>query len=185
MQMRVHSFVPFTLANGPGRRCCLWLQGCTLACDGCFNPESHSKDEGKLYQVAEVFEWIKACKDIEGITVSGGEPLQQPEPLITLLERIKKETNLSVVLFSGFSTEELNRSGLLARLNPLVDVLVAGRYAKEQNLQHGLIGSSNKDIHFLSDRYTKEDLDSVPVGEVIISQDGELVLSGIDPLSMR
>lgn len=185
MQLAVHSFVPATRANGPGKRCCLWLQGCTLVCPGCFNPETHDRSFGRMHCVDEVLRWIKESDSIEGLTVSGGEPLQQPEAVIALLTRLRQETDLSVILFSGFRTEELERSGLLSKLRAVVDVLIAGRYEPEQALRHGLIGSSNKDVHFFSDRYSAEDLDSVPVTEVIISADGEVVVSGIDPLAMR
>ena len=184
-RLRIHSFEPLTQANGPGKRCCLWLQGCSLGCDGCFNPETHSVLTGNWHGVEEVFDWIVQSPAVEGLTVSGGEPLQQPQALLELLELVRSKTDLSVLLFTGFARTELEHSGMFSRLEPLVDVLIAGRYVSDLALRSGLIGSSNKSVHFFSTRYGEEDLADVPVSEVIISSEGVVSVSGIDPLSLR
>jgi anaerobic ribonucleoside-triphosphate reductase activating protein len=64
-----------------------------------------------------------------------------------------------------------------------VDVLLAGRYDASQRVADGLIGSANKTVHFLTGRYNMADLESVPQAEVILNADGEIILSGIDPLN--
>ena len=74
--LRLHGFEPCSAANGPGRRAVLWVQGCTLACPGCFNPRTHDRS-GDQVGVDELFSRIDQLGDrIEGVTVSGGEPLQ-------------------------------------------------------------------------------------------------------------
>jgi len=63
-----------------------------------------------------------------------------------------------------------------------VDILLAGRYDASRRLARDLRGSSNKTAHFLTERYTLADLQAVPEAEVIITPDGTVVMSGIEPL---
>jgi anaerobic ribonucleoside-triphosphate reductase activating protein len=138
-----------------------------------------------VHSVQEVCSWITDCPDVEGVTVSGGEPLQQAAELLNLLRKLRAKTQLSVLLFSGFSIEEIDRMGLMPELSSLLDVLICGRYEEDLSLKSGLIGSSNKSVCFFSDRYRAENLDVVPPGEVIISPDGDVLATGIDPVSLR
>lgn len=183
-RLGIHSFLPASKVNGPGDRCVVWVQGCSLACAGCFNPETHSFTAGQETSVDELFRRVKAIENIEGITVSGGEPLQQSEAVVRLLERIRKETALTSLVFTGFRFDEASKLPIFERLRSCVDVLICGRFQEDKRLAEGLIGSSNKTVHFFSDRYSMEDLDDVPDCEVFISADGEVVFSGIDPLRL-
>lgn len=182
-QLRIHHFLPTSRANGPGLRSVLWLQGCRLGCPGCFNPETHSFQGGELAGVSELLEQIAAGVDqVEGLTISGGEPLHQASALRFLLAGVKEKTRLSVILFSGFSWDEIQAQPKAIRLLPYLDVLIAGRYVAAQRQASGLIGSANKSVHFLTPRYTAGDLKDIPQGEVLIGPAGDVVLSGIDPL---
>lgn len=181
--LRIHQFVPSSRANGPGLRAVLWVQGCTLGCPGCFNPETHAAQNGSVVTVDTLFQQIAALQgEIEGLTVSGGEPLQQRKPLQALLERVRRETGLSVLVFTGFSWEELPKFPRIEDFLSCVDVLLAGRYLNTQRVASGLLGSANKTVHFLTPRYTSADLEAVPEAEVIIGEDGQVTFSGINPL---
>jgi len=181
--LRVHAFVPYSRANGPGLRAVLWVQGCSLGCPGCYNPQTHSWTAGQLVPVRELAGRIAALSGtIEGITVSGGEPLQQRPALLELLRCVRKETTLSSIVFTGFAWEEVQRMPEAAALCSRVDVLIAGRYDAAQRLASSLRGSANKTMHFLTNRYGPADLNDVPCAEVILTPRGELLLSGIDPL---
>jgi anaerobic ribonucleoside-triphosphate reductase activating protein len=184
-KLQVHSFLPLTFANGPGARCCLWLQGCSLNCSGCFNPETHETTKENGYEIEEVFTWISHAQGIQGLTISGGEPLQQPDGLIMLLEQIRAKTDLSVIVFTGFSHEELASMPCFSQLKTLVDVLIVGRYVEDAHVGVTFGGCANKSIHLFSDRYSREDLNLVPVSEVIISQNGDLAFTGVDPVRLR
>ena len=163
----------------------LWVQGCTLGCAGCFNPQTHTIQGGEWLGVDELFAKILALGDsIEGVTISGGEPLQQADALQPLLQRIRGETRLSTLLFTGFTWEEIGRLPQASALLECIDVVLAGRYDAAQRLAHGLLGSANKTVHLLSSRYTMEDLANTPEAEAIITQQGEILLSGINPLSL-
>jgi anaerobic ribonucleoside-triphosphate reductase activating protein len=181
--LRIHRFVPASRANGPGLRAVIWVQGCALGCPGCFNPGSHDLNAGEVVSIAELAANIQASKEpIQGLTISGGEPVHQHRALARLLSEVRARKDLSVLLFSGFSLAEIERQhahDLLAN----IDVLIAGRYQAEDRVATGLIGSANKVVHFLTPRYTPADLASVPEAEVIVTPDGEIILSGIDPLT--
>ena len=200
MRLRLHHFLPHSHANGPGVRAVVWVQGCSLACPGCFNPDTHSPRGGRLVEVGELVEQIAGLGEtIEGITVSGGEPLQQRPAVTELLRRVKSETALSVILFTGFSWAEVLRlvppladtpthrylgSRSIPELLDYVDVLIAGRYDQSRHLARGLRGSSNKTVHFLTDRYTLDDLESVPAAEVVVTTTGDVLCSGIEPVNL-
>lgn len=181
--LRLHHFEPLSRSNGPGLRSVLWLQGCTLGCPGCFNPQTHDRNAGQSLSVASIYERIIALgKQIEGITLSGGEPLQQADALLALLQTVKRQTSLSVVLFTGYTWEETFHLPQSRELFDCVDVLLAGRYQSALRIASGLRGSSNKTVHFLSPRYSQIDLDQVPPAEIMIDANGEMRFSGIEPL---
>lgn len=180
--LNLHALLPHSRANGPGVRLVLWLQGCTLGCPGCFNPATHAPEPQWQVPVEDLVGRIVAeAQAIDGITLSGGEPLQQPEALLALLAAIRTRTTLSVLLFSGYTLLEIRQMPLGPAILAHVDVLIAGRYVQTRRLAHGLRGSANKTVHLLTDRYTLEDIEHVPLAEVSIDTAGNILLSGIDP----
>src|SRR5512142_2285205 len=93
VSIRVHSFLESSRSNGPGNRAVLWVQGCSLGCPGCFNPETHPTDPAELIPVDELVKRIqKLSPDLEGLTISGGEPLQQRRAVQALLEQVRSTT---------------------------------------------------------------------------------------------
>lgn len=181
--LRIHHLLPLSRANGPGARAVIWVQGCSLKCPGCFNPETHPFESGELVRVPELLNRLLDLEEtIEGITVSGGEPLEQRLALLALLERVRRETSLSVLLFTGYTWEEVQRMPDGPALLGCIDVLIAGRYDGSQHLACDLRGSANQTVHLLTRRYTLDDLQSVPSGEIVITPEGGVVLTGIDPI---
>jgi anaerobic ribonucleoside-triphosphate reductase activating protein len=183
MVLRVHYLLEASRGNGPGLRAVLWLQGCTLGCPECFNPQTHARAGGELVPVGELADRLETLPaSVEGLTVSGGEPLQQAAPLSRLLARVRGRTTLSVVLLSGFAWGEIEAMKGSDQLLAHVDVLIAGRYDHTRRLARGLVGSSNKTVHFLTDRYGPQDFGQLSEAEVIVESDGSLMLTGIDPV---
>jgi anaerobic ribonucleoside-triphosphate reductase activating protein len=184
--LRIHDWIPISQANGPGKRTVFWVQGCSLGCPGCFNPETHLPQAGQIIAVDHLFQEIQSLEGrVEGLTISGGEPLQQRYPLEALLKRIRMETKLSVLVFTGFSWQEIQRMPKIDSILNCVDVLLAGRFDASQRVAAGLLGSANKTIHFLTNRYSLPDLEAIPEAEIIVKEDGEILFSGIDPLLWR
>ncbi len=180
---RIHAFEPRSRANGPGARFVVWFQGCTLGCPGCFNPATHAADPIRTMPIAELAAAM-AASGAAGLSLSGGEPLQQPEAAVALLD-LARALGMSTLAFSGYAIDEIRaRPGggdVLARL----DVLIDGRYVAGERLATGLRGSANQRIHLLTDRHTLAEVEATPVAEIRIGPGGEMVLTGVDPLKLK
>jgi anaerobic ribonucleoside-triphosphate reductase activating protein len=187
--VRIHAFEPRSRANGPGARFVVWFQGCTLGCPGCFNPTTHDPGGGRAMPVDELIDELigelgRARPGIEGVSLSGGEPLQQPEAARALLDAARG-LGLSTLAFSGYTVDEIRGlpggPDVLARL----DVLIDGRYVAPDRLATGLRGSANQRIQLLTGRYTLADVEATPVAEIRIGPTGDVVLTGVDPLRLK
>jgi anaerobic ribonucleoside-triphosphate reductase activating protein len=184
MHVRLHAFEPASRANGPGLRAVLWFQGCTLGCAGCFNPETHPPNDGFEADTESLARDILSLRAIEGVSISGGEPFQQPEALLDLLSRLRRSA-LGILVFSGYTLEQIRAQALGPEILNRLDVLIAGRYVAALHLGRGLLGSANQKLHLLTSRYQPEDFLCTPSGEVILHRDGAITMSGIAPLRMR
>ena len=192
-RLRVGARVPVTRAEGPGARYALWLQGCSIRCPGCCNPHLFEPSGGERVAAAVLVAEMRGVRDeIEGLTVLGGEPFDQAEPLLPVL-RGARDLGLSVAVFSGFTLEELRARSEPAVRDVLatIDVLVDGRYdASRPEVARMWVGSTNQRFHYFTDRYTSaierpgpgEPLRSV---EIRLGPDGRLSANGWPALSRR
>ena len=80
---------------GPGKRLLIFCQGCTLRCPGCINQHLWEFGTGQDITPEEV---LKLCNEVEGVTLHGGEPLDQSKPLLDIV-KILKSNNKTVILF--------------------------------------------------------------------------------------
>lgn len=144
-----------TRVEGPGLRACIWVQGCKLHCPGCAVPWTWSLEEGTKYEVQDLAEQILGVPNIEGITFSGGEPFLQAKELFTLGKLLKSKSDLSILTYTGYSLEYIVTSNISEwnELLSITDILIDGPYTEDLKTEKPLIGSSNQEIHFLSDRY--------------------------------
>jgi anaerobic ribonucleoside-triphosphate reductase activating protein len=180
--LNLHAMHWNSRANGPGNRAVFWFQGCSLRCLGCFNPETHAHAPRLLVPVSELLGRIEQCQaTLEGITVSGGEPLEQPTGLLHLLCGIRERTRLSVVLFSGLTRDRIKGLPVGPEILAAADILIAGPFVRELRMANGLRGSSNQEIRLLSNRYDLDQITGTPVGEVHIDPRGIVSVTGIDP----
>jgi anaerobic ribonucleoside-triphosphate reductase activating protein len=160
--LQVAQIVPCTEAEGPGRRFALWFQGCPLRCSGCCNPEMLPFEGGRRLSLGEVLAQVrKAAAEcaIEGITLLGGEPLAHAAGA-TALAREVRLLGLTVMVFSGYTLDEARAlpDPAVGDLLAHTDILVDGPYVRElPETGRRWIGSANQRIHFLSDRYRKDD----------------------------
>jgi len=184
-RVRLHAFVPTSLANGPGKRAVVWVQGCSLGCPGCFNPETHSLEGGEWIGVKELFGRLaRLAGCIEGVTVTGGEPLEQCEAITALLCRVRRQTSLTVIVFTGYTWDEVQCMPNARQLLPLVDLLLTGRYRPGMGREARFCGWRGKRLHLLTDRYGATDLKLVPSTEILITSEGNVIVSGIDPADL-
>lgn len=97
---RIHSFQSMGAVDGPGLRYVVFMQGCPLRCSYCHNPDTWEFGAGEEYQPEEVAEKISRYKPYlknGGVTVTGGEPLMQPE-FVAELFRILQEEGIHTAL---------------------------------------------------------------------------------------
>ena len=156
--------------NGPGLRFVLWTQGCSKGCKNCFNPETWSFEKYKSLTPLEIFELIKNS-NVSGVTITGGDPLEQPEELLELLILLES-LNLSngIILFTGYTIDEINKDFLLRKSLNYIDVLIDGRFEKDQRISSSLRGSENQNIIYFSSKIKEEELN--------IDQEVEVFLEG-------
>ena len=179
MNIRIHKILTGSYANGPGKRNAVWFQGCTLHCPGCFNPLTHDPAKGKITTVGQLFSDLTIIP-CDGITISGGEPFQQPEALQELLQLLRDRSGLPVLVFSGYSYRQLCDVPHFSRCLQLIDALICGPYRKDlQPAYERFCSSDNQELVLLSDRYDKTEFNNLPLGEFIIDQEGNAVFSGI------
>jgi len=172
-------------ANGPGARAGIWFQGCSLNCAGCFNPATHSHVPRHLVPVESLLDWIEENQtEIEGVTITGGEPLQQSRALLQLLLGVRTSTPCSVVLFSGYTLSEISEIPAGPDVLDNIDVLIAGRFIQASRVHGGLRGSANQKIHLFTGRYGVDQVKASPSGEIVIAADGSVTLSGVSPLDL-
>jgi anaerobic ribonucleoside-triphosphate reductase activating protein len=184
VNIRVHAIEPRSRANGPGARFVVWLQGCTLGCAGCFNPATHDTSSGRDTTVDEIATHLANTPGIEGLSLSGGEPLQQAEASAALLDAARA-LGLSTLAFSGYTLDEIRALPHGPTVLDRLDVLIDGRYVAGERLATGLRGSANQRIQLLTPRYKLADVEATPVAEIRIGRDGEIVLTGVNPLKLK
>lgn len=137
---------------GPYNRFVIWVHGCCFDCEGCLaeNTKNGTYEEVETDALAKRI----AKSSCEGITISGGEPFLQSNALLNLIIKIKEQRDIGVIVYSGFTLDELEQDDEMSLLLPNIDILIDGRYIKELDDNRPYVGSSNQIIHYLSSRYT-------------------------------
>ncbi len=142
---------------GPGRRIGLWVQGCTIGCRGCVSQDTWPSDASKAIPVRELLAWCKrsAAGGLDGVTISGGEPFEQPAglaALLTGLHRWRDEALLDfdILCYSGYPLKTLERKH--AKLLALLDAIVPEPFVESVPVTHLWRGSRNQPLVPLSER---------------------------------
>lgn len=151
-------YVANTDLLGPYQRGVLWVQKCCFSCPGCV-AKSMQGEGGFWIDSEQMAEFFLNQPEIEGITISGGEPFLQPEALTEMIHFIRRKKDLGVIVYSGLYMKELEK---LAERNVHVhdflkeiDLLIDGRYEIEKDENRKAVGSSNQQIHLLTERYAE------------------------------
>lgn len=163
--LRVATVVDDTEAEGPGHRFALWVQGCSIRCPGCCNPEMFVIDGGSAMSIEDVVMRLASVTGIEGISVLGGEPFEQAEGVAEVVRHAKLR-GLTVMIYSGYSLAELHDQGRTRpAINALLehtDLLVDGRYDRDRPeppppAGRRWLGSTNQVMHFMTAAYSADD----------------------------
>ncbi|MFR8177320.1 MAG: 4Fe-4S single cluster domain-containing protein [Christensenellales bacterium] len=118
MEIRLAGLEPESIVDGPGYRFTVFVQGCPHNCPGCHNPQTHDFSGGHLADTDDVIAHLGKNPLVRGLTLSGGEPMMQPEPLY-LIAKAAKEKGMSVWCYTGFTLEELLRENRADRMRLL------------------------------------------------------------------
>lgn len=142
-----------TKTEGPFNRCAIWFQGCNINCEGCCNFSLQpivSKNIVNLNDLVKIVLEAKDKYDIEGVTLTGGEPTIQKN-LDVFCKRLH-EINMGIILFTGLDFEKIPNS-----IKENVDLILAGPYMRTCNdTKRLLLGSKNKTINNITKRYEKQ-----------------------------
>ena len=182
---------PISELHGPGRRLVFWVQGCSVKCtDHCINPAALVDRERYRVEVSHVIESVTqrlyGQEGVEGVTVLGGEPTDQPVALTQLLRALRLN-GLSVMLYSGHTWSKLGRrvasAPELGELLSEVDLLIDGPFI-DKLYDPSLLwrGSSNQGIRSLTDRYDLDQVRCAPVlrgVDLLLTAEGRLHMSGM------
>lgn len=170
---------------GPGLRSAVWVQGCHLRCRGCVAAETHPLVGGEPVPAGALGRWL-AEHAVDGVTVSGGEPMLQAIALVATIDVLRElRPRLSMMIYTGYRVEWLQREGNSAQraLISRADLLVDGPYVERWHAALRWRGSSNQRLLDLSGRHTADLVDDEPAG-LELELDGELglLVTGVPPM---
>ena len=144
-------------ALGPGKRLVIWTIGCSKHCDHCANKELWEPNESREVSVSQLFKIIKQTigdNDIDGVTFTGGDPMEQCEELLEFISLLRTLTN-DVLVYTGFTLEELESvlpSEQFRKCQKQISVLIDGRYVDSLNDGNTpMRGSTNQRMIFWDD----------------------------------
>jgi anaerobic ribonucleoside-triphosphate reductase activating protein len=174
-------------ALGYGVRLGIWVQGCTLACPGCIAKDTWDRADGVAVLVDELLTDVRraVAAGADGLTVSGGEPLQQPGPLATLLRGVRAAApkDFDILLYTGYEPPEFDAAQRTAA--ELADVIVTGRYVATAPTRLIWRGSANQRLQQLTplalERYAAfvdDEPDTAPI-QIETSTDGRAWWVGV------
>jgi anaerobic ribonucleoside-triphosphate reductase activating protein len=199
--MLLHALIPASRANGPGLRAVVFFQGCRLGCAGCWNPGTHPFHGAEVTVDAVAQEVLRAYQEytLEGITFSGGEPMQQADCLLDLMHSLRLQApELSLGMFSGYTEHELaegqywmwgngyseqHRKSLWQEIRGHLDFAILGRFNQGQPSNLPLRTSCNQVLRLFSDRYSPGEFGE-QLTEVSIKADGLSELTGFPTLGL-
>ena len=168
---------------GPGRRLGIWMQGCSIRCPGCISADTWAAGRG-VVSIADLLLRVGPWLDqADGITISGGEPFDQPDALGALLTAIRDRSRADILVYSGHAREAIEP--IVSNLQGLIDVLISDPYLADAPQTLALRGSDNQRLHCLSPlgeaRFGDYQHAALPGGalDVMFDDDGTVWLAGI------
>lgn len=167
---------------GPGRRIGIWVQGCRIHCKGCVSQDTWNPDPGREMTVARLLAWCRKTSGgaFDGVTISGGEPFDQPKALSALLDglirwRADGGPDFDILCYSGYplATLQKRHPALLTRL----DAIIPEPFVEALPLAHVWRGSANQSLVPLSERGRAR---YAPFADAAADTFGKRIQAGVD-----
>ncbi|HZD69855.1 MAG TPA: 4Fe-4S cluster-binding domain-containing protein [Actinomycetes bacterium] len=156
---------------GPGRRIGLWLQGCSIRCPGCVSQDTWAPDLARAVEVEVVLTWCQRLlvAGVDGVTISGGEPFDQPAALHALLAGLRarigldsKGPEVDLLCYSGYGERVLRRRH--GTILGLLDAAIVGPYRRGAGEGSAWWGSANQRLVPLSELGRRRYAEGAPSG---------------------
>lgn len=151
----------YDVANGVGVRTSIFVTGCTHNCFNCFNKDYQDFDYGNDWTEKETKTVIDNLNNdhIAGLSILGGEPMQNSKDLTEIVKEIKKHSNKSIWLWSGYTYEQIINNKDMFSLLKEIDVLVDGRFVEKlKDLTLKFRGSSNQRLIDIKESLINKDI---------------------------
>ena len=169
---------------GPGNRIGIWFQGCSIQCQGCVSVDTWGTGKGGVLIneiMAAIEPWLN---DAEGITISGGEPFDQPEALGSLLSLLRSKTKVDILVYSGHPFEKI--TSVVEKNKGLIDAIISEPYEDDMSNTLALRGSDNQRLHCLTTlgemRFRQFERTITPTDkmfDIMFEEEGAVWLAGI------
>lgn len=158
-------------AQGPGTRYTIWVQGCSIHCPGCSNVDTWDPAGGTEYDVQELVKDILATEGIDGVTITGGEPLDQFEPVYELC--LSLFGKICIFLTTGYY-----KGPETVHIETVTDIICTGPFEQDKICKDEWRGTSNQIVEFLTDCGRAQKSMPSAYKEIIISPDGSVIETG-------
>ena len=169
---------------GPGRRLGIWFQGCSIRCPGCISADTWGSKKPDVEVGALVIGIRPWLDQADGITITGGEPFDQPAALKELLEALRQASATDVLVYSGYAFEKIQDCAAIK--SGLVDALITDPFLLEAPQTKVLRGSDNQRLHCLTAKgsqafrsFDRPALDHERKLDVMFDREGVVWLAGI------
>lgn len=167
---------------GYGKRVGIWFQGCSIGCKGCCARDTWQAEESTMIMLGAVLEWVarQPLEKVDGFTISGGEPFDQPEALGELVGELRSRycdgSARDILVYSGYPWRTLKRRhwDMISEM----DVVISEPFVSG-GARAWLRGSNNQEIHLVTDlareRYSPGPSDSDQTPSMQVHYDGEVL----------
>ena len=150
MKISIHKVHYPVTTLGYGRRVAIWMQGCSIRCPGCINKDTWRRNKQCDIELDDFLPPLrKWLKEADGVTISGGEPFDQPGALRLLMHRLRDLCSGDLLIFTGYKRCVIQDR--FEDFGKLADVLVTGPYSSKAGCTLELRGSDNQEVILLSD----------------------------------
>ena len=148
MKISVLKVIGNTAADGPGLRTSVYLAGCSHHCPGCHNPQSWDINNGRKVEIDDLIEEIESYGN-KKVTITGGDPFDQPEQLYELLRMLKRrDCDIQIWVYTGYQFDDILSDYSKSVILQYVDGLVDGPFIQElRDTSLRFRGSSNQKIY--------------------------------------